>query len=174
MRNLERGISLLYILLVMLISALFIGLTAPLSFFDGLRTSFSLIFNNWIYTVAAAAIFILTLYLALQLLFAENKVRFLAKQGEMGEYRISFNTFETLVLHAAKLVKGIKDARTQISLEGNGLLVFLKITAAADNNLPELVNNIQSSVKEHVEKISGVTVAEVNVFVDNIANEVKR
>ncbi len=174
MRNSERGISIIFILLVMLISVLFVGLAAPLSFFNELRTSFLLIFNSWIYTAVAAAIFILTLYLALRLLFAENKVQFLAKQGEMGECRISFNTFETLVLHAAKLVKGIKDARTQISLEENGLLVYLKITATADNNIPELVSSIQASVKEHVEEISGVNIAEVNVFVDNIASEFKR
>ncbi|HHW74769.1 MAG TPA: Asp23/Gls24 family envelope stress response protein, partial [Firmicutes bacterium] len=49
-----------------------------------------------------------------------------------------------------------------------GLTVTLGIRAAADENLPALTEELQKKIKEYLEGVTGIAVAEVRVKVEDI------
>ena len=88
---------------------------------------------------------------------------------EMGELRISFKAIENMVLTASKKIKGLRDVTTHIKSGEQGLIIYLRILPLPDIAIPPMVNDLQEKVHEYVEDISGATVSEVKVSVEDIA-----
>lgn len=174
MKGLTKLLIAVYSLAVMAASAIVAGLAAPLPFLDDLRTSFLLIYNNWLFALLGIAVFFLTLWAFLLSLRPLEKSKTIDHPGELGEYRISFEALENLVLQAARDIQGVRDTRSRLSLKEGGLVIDLRIATLPDLKVPELVEEIQRNVKEYVQDISGVEVAEVKVLVETISKETRR
>ncbi len=174
MKGLEKFIIVIYSLFTMAIAVMFLGVAAPLPFLDDFRTSFQEVFNNLSFTLLAFVVFVLALWVFLLNLIKSNNVKTITRPGEIGEYRISFEALENLVLQATRNIKGVRDTKTRLSLETEGLVIYLKITSFPDMKIPELVEELQRAVKNYVEDISGVDVVEVKVLVDNISKDLKK
>lgn len=93
--------------------------------------------------------------------------------SELGEVRISLDSIDSLVHQAVKSVKGIKDLKTRIVLREGGLFIYVKAILYGDRNIPELSQQMQGVIGEHVFNISGVNVSEVKVLVENVATDIK-
>lgn len=91
--------------------------------------------------------------------------------SEMGELRISFKAIENMVITASKRIKGLRDVNTRISSTEQGLIIYLRIHTLPDLPIPSMVSELQEKVREYVEDISGATVSEVKVLVEDIAQE---
>jgi uncharacterized alkaline shock family protein YloU len=173
-----KGLNLLLLavlsLAVMAAAAVVVGLAAPLPFLDVFRTSFLDVYNNWLFALLGIAAFILALWAFLLSLKPVERVRAIDQQGELGEYRISFEALENLVLQATRDIRGVKDTRTRLALKEAGLSIDLRIGTLPDLKVPELVQEIQTKVRDYVQEISGVDVAEVKVLVESITRDTKR
>jgi uncharacterized alkaline shock family protein YloU len=90
---------------------------------------------------------------------------------EIGEIRVSFKAIENMVLTAAKKIKGVREVTTNIESSEQGLLISLHIKALSDLPLPDLVKELQETVREYVQEISGTNVVEIKVNVENIVRE---
>ncbi len=90
---------------------------------------------------------------------------------ETGEIRISFRAVENMVLNASRKVKGVREINTRLNFTEQGLVIYLRIKVIPDLPIPALVNELQNTVREYVQEISGTNVAEVKVLVENIAQE---
>jgi uncharacterized alkaline shock family protein YloU len=90
---------------------------------------------------------------------------------EIGEVRISFKAVENMVLAASRKVKGIREVNTRIDFIEQGLVIYMRIKVLPDIAIPALVSELQGRVKEYVQEISGSSVAEIKVLVENIAQE---
>lgn len=95
----------------------------------------------------------------------------LLQAGPFGEVRICFTTIETLVLKAARDIKGVREIKTRVVEKPAGLVIFLRAVALAGQNIPQLAAELQASVKEYVENTAGSHVAEVKVMIENVASE---
>ena len=91
--------------------------------------------------------------------------------NELGELRISFKAIENMVLTASKKIKGIKDVHTRINSTEMGLIIYIRIHTLPDIPIPGTVNELQEKVREYIEEVSGATVSEVKVLVEDIAQE---
>lgn len=90
------------------------------------------------------------------------------QRTEFGDIRISIETVENLVLKAAGRQRGVKDLRTRIRLTDAGIDVTVRAVVDGESSIPAMTEEIQRSVKTHVEEITGIPVADVSVFVANI------
>lgn len=90
---------------------------------------------------------------------------------EIGEIRISFRAIENMVLNASRKVKGIREVNTRFHFTEQGLVIYLRVKVIPDVTVPGLVGELQTSVRDYVQEISGSSVAEVKVLVENIAQE---
>lgn len=93
--------------------------------------------------------------------------------SEFGEVRISLESIDSLVHQAAKTIKGIKDMKTRIVLREGSLYIYVKAILYGDRNIPELSQQMQGIIQDHVLKISGVDVSEVKVLIENVATDIK-
>lgn len=90
------------------------------------------------------------------------------QRNEMGDIRISIETVENLALKAATRVRGIKDLKARIRISQSGLEIVIRTIVDGDTSIPGLSEEVQKSVKEHVEEVTGIPVAFVSVFVANV------
>ncbi len=91
--------------------------------------------------------------------------------NEIGEVRLSFRAVEKIVLTATRKVKGIREVNAHIDLKEQGLIIYLRIKPIPDLPIPALVRQLQETVRDYVQEISGSSVAEVKVLVENISQE---
>lgn len=174
MKGLNSLLIAVYSLAAMAVSVVIMGLAAPFPFLDGFRTSFSQLFNNWPVALTAAVLFILSLWILIAHLLPSDRMKTINRQGELGEYRISFDALENMVLQATRDIHGVRDTRTRLSVSDAGLVIYVRIATMPDIKVPDLAGEIQKNVKDYVQDISGVDVAEVKVLVENISKERKK
>jgi uncharacterized alkaline shock family protein YloU len=90
------------------------------------------------------------------------------QRTEFGDIRISIETVENLSLKAANRVRGVKDLKARVNVNASGLEIVIRSVVDGESSIPDLTEELQRSVKEHVEEITGIPVASVSVFVANI------
>jgi hypothetical protein len=88
--------------------------------------------------------------------------------GDIGEVRITLNALENMVLRVVQRTKGVRGSSRRVLATPQGLTVTLGIRAAADENLPALTEELQKKIKEYLEGVTGIVVAEVRVKVEDI------
>lgn len=90
------------------------------------------------------------------------------KGSEFGEVLISIPAVENMVLRVVQQTKGIKDGSRKVIYTPDGLVVRIVINVMPDVSLPDLIKELQSKTKEYLEEITGITVSEVKVLVENV------
>ncbi|PKM78607.1 MAG: hypothetical protein CVU90_01000 [Firmicutes bacterium HGW-Firmicutes-15] len=91
----------------------------------------------------------------------------LVEKGLAGEVSISIAAIKVIIMKAVKQVEGVKDLRPIVSYAQGGLTVKLHIMINPDYTVPELAQCLQSAVRDDLEKIGGLQVAEIKVLVDD-------
>lgn len=89
---------------------------------------------------------------------------------DLGIIRISINTLDTLTQKAVQKFQEVKESKSVIlPAEDGSIRIQLKVTILPDVPMPDLSKNIQAKVKEYVEEMSGITVKEVQIYIDNLS-----
>lgn len=86
-----------------------------------------------------------------------------------GEVRISLDAVESLVKKTARSVKGVREMKAIITHGKDGLHAALTGTVSPDVSIPEVSEEIQSTVRQYVKRVVGVEMAEVRIDIENIA-----
>ncbi len=86
---------------------------------------------------------------------------------EIGNIRISLETIENIALKAAKRVKGVRDlsARIRHDLKNSTVNIGLRVVVDGETPVQEISEQLQHTVKSQVEKLTGVNVDQVPIFV---------
>lgn len=131
------------------------------------------IIGNWQYGI----LFIITSFLgllAMVLSFTTKRTpTSLLLPSEHGEVRVSLLTIDSLVHQGAKQIRGIKELKSKIIVRDGKLYICVKAVLYGDRNIPELTQQLQQLISEHVYTISGISVDEVKVLVENVATDIK-
>ncbi len=101
----------------------------------------------------------------------KDNTRSIVQYTETGDIRIALTAVENMVLRVSKQIKGIRDTETRVEYNTQGLLIYVKVRVLPDIEIPGLGSQLQEKVKEYVEEITGTSVAEVKVMVENIVTE---
>ena len=87
----------------------------------------------------------------------------------MGEVHISLGAVESLVTKTARSIKGVRDMKAVITHADDGLHAHLTGTVSPEVSIPEVSEEIQSTVRQYVKRVVGVEMAEVRIDIENIA-----
>lgn len=90
------------------------------------------------------------------------------QRTEFGDIRISLDTVENLALKAANRTRGIKDLKARVKVSQAGMEILIRAVVDGESPIPQLTEEMQGAVKQHVEDITGIPVSMVSVFVANI------
>jgi len=91
-------------------------------------------------------------------------------RNEWGEVRISMETVENLALKAASRSRGVKDLKARVRVNPAGLEILIRTIVDGESSIPALTEEMQSNVKGHIYEVTGIPVADVSVFIANVAS----
>jgi uncharacterized alkaline shock family protein YloU len=92
----------------------------------------------------------------------------LLKNTDMGMIRVSVNTLDSIAQKAVRNFAEVKDVKTSVIPEMDGVRVRVVLFIMPDVNIPDLTLAVQAKVKEQIEDISGILAKEVQVYVENV------
>lgn len=126
--------------------------------------------SNYVYAISGVILLVISLNLLLSSAMSKRRGNAgIIKSSDLGEIKISMDTFVSLSLTAIKQLKGVRDVKVMISIVEYNLIISVSLSILPDLNIPNIVSEVQSKIKSYVENITDVSVQEVKVSVDNIA-----
>jgi uncharacterized alkaline shock family protein YloU len=124
---------------------------------------------------ATAVIIIAVIFILINLRFFYIAVRrsssnapSIDQRTEFGNIQISIDTVQNLSLKAASRIRGVKDLKSKVRVNADGLEITIRSIIDGESSIPALTEEMQRAVKEHVEEITGIPVATVSVYVANV------
>ncbi len=145
------------------ITAVMFGWTSPI---QNLLTQIA---QNMVYSALAAIAFLLLAILSFAMIRFHSKDQVaVSSSTKFGEVRISDRTIEGIVSRAAMNIDGVKEVMPRIQPLPEGIKVFIQAVTNPEFVIPQVVETLQDTVKQDVEKFTGLKVAEVKVMVQNI------
>lgn len=125
--------------------------------------------TSWI----LAAITILVFLVATKTLFdsfqRDEKVLALVKSTPLGEIQISQNAIENMIRKSLQVINGISNVNPKIKCTSDGVAVLLKVQLMPETNIPDITNEMQTTVKEYLEMHAGISLLEAKVLVEDPA-----
>lgn len=89
--------------------------------------------------------------------------------NDFGPVNISLSAVDNIIKTTAMKVNGILGVKTRLKALPSGLTVQILVTADQAVNIPEVTCDLQKAVKENLEVMVGIKVAEVKVLVSAVS-----
>ena len=169
MKLTERFFIALISFILILISVLLFILALPLVSLEFFKTSLETTYGNLWLTVPSAVLLPIALYVLFKGLQSSPKQKVVSLKVSMGEINISISAVENMVYNVMTKWEDIKANRIKIKRHQEGIAVTVNITGPSEKVIPELVEELQRSIKEHLEVMTGISVVGVSVVLDNIS-----
>ncbi len=174
MKLLDRIVLTIYSFILSIISVVVI-LTGFHLLPDYFIESFAYFFRAYGYVIGiiGIAFLIVSIRFLLSGVRGESSARSIARQTQLGEVRISVVTLQNIAERVVKSIEGVKEVKTRSLFINDGAVMILNLVVATDIKIPELVVKVQKLVKDEVESVTGINVAEVKVYIDNVTVNLK-
>lgn len=174
---LDRFLLTIYTLVVIFGSLfiLLISLGAAIGFIPiaAIESYISAISFSWDLMLISAIVALIFLIVSIKLLLSGFKKAkpnsALLKNTDLGMIWVSVSTLDTMVQKAVRGFSEVKDVKSIVKPDPDGIRVQIKIMVMPDVELPGLTVSIQQKVKEYVESLSGIAVKEARIYIDNLA-----
>ncbi|HCF48705.1 MAG TPA: alkaline shock response membrane anchor protein AmaP [Syntrophomonas sp.] len=165
-----RLVLFLYNLLLLALSGIFLAAAInrpePLAY---LQLALATPENRLIFGIAALLLLGATLVVFVHLFKKEPRLeQVVVKQGLQGEIAITVPAIKVLIMKAIKQIEGVRDIRPHVAQSAEGLVIKLHMAINPELSVPELSQQIQSTVKQYLQDIGGLEVAEIRILVDDI------
>ncbi len=174
MSIIDRIILMLYTVCSAIISILFILMPFDRINFlseNNIVNFIGLIKNNYIYSVVGLAFLIVSIRffsLAIKGNNSKEKESYLIRHTDYGEVKISSQTIVGLIESVANKFSGISSIRPGVNIEEGILSIYIKGEVLPEVNIPDVSTELQSQIKEHVEKCTGAQVNDIKVQITSV------
>lgn len=174
MRPAYRLLSVIFAILALIFAAILLALALgwviPQAY---LQSILSLYDNRWIVGIASGVVILLALLL-IAMGGAHGRPRFrelLIQDSALGRVDISEAALQDMVLRTARHIREIRDIKSFLRHEREGLAVTLHLKVHPDANIPELSQEVQLDVQKCLEEKAGIHVQNVQVLVEGVSYE---
>jgi uncharacterized alkaline shock family protein YloU len=136
--------------------------------FDAFRLALLNPQGRWV----TGAISLLVLVSSLRLLysaFAQPRMQ-VVHETELGDVRISREAVENLVQRVARQVRGVREVRARVGLQGEGVAARARIWVSPDVGIPALAQQLQDELRRAMREVVGVELHELTLRVENISD----
>ena len=172
-RVLDKLLLFIYSLIILAASFAALGAASGIIESSDAIASVRSLYDGWgvrtaVIIVSAVSLLISLRFLYIALRRGGGAAPSIDQRTDFGDIRISLETVENLALKAASRQRGVQDLRARIRVTDAGIDISIRAVVDGDSPIPSLSEEIQRSVKDYVEEITGIPVANVAVFVANI------
>lgn len=145
--------------------AVSIGVTEPLRYINMIAASPKNMIVTGSVGIVLGVLALVLLFLGLQKQTDGDSV--LVEKGLLGEVSMSISAIKLIIMKAVRQVDGVKETRSMVKKAPNGLFITLHMMINPELNVPDLTCATQQKVKEYLENIGGLQIAEIKVLVDD-------
>lgn len=174
MRWFDRLLLFLFSFVMTIGSALMIAIGMNLVKEDTVQAFFNMVYRQMDIAIAWILGSIVLLLLSLRFLlwgnFKDKAPVSVHQRNNHGDVKISLETISNLALKAAHRIRGLKDVKTKVTVREEGLILSLKLNVEGDRSIPDLSEELQTTVKAYVEDITGIPVSDITVYVSNVVS----
>lgn len=169
---------LLGILLIaaILVSFVLFGVAANLIKIEQVNWFVSLFYMEQQNALILAGSGLVLLLISIKLLFAGKSKKAevrpasaLMKQTEFGGTYISLEAIDSMVQKHCRAASRVKDVHTTLQSTETGVTVGIRLCVLPDTDVVTLSSELQKSLKENIESLTGITVNEIGVLVESAA-----
>lgn|GEM_PF-3942024 len=101
----------------------------------------------------------------------QKPAKYYVTETDAGQLRISVDAIEGIVLNSIKTVSGIKEPKVKAQFAADQqALIKVSALISGTRPIPEISEEIQALVKEELEEIAGVKLANVEIAISDIAD----
>ncbi|GAB6990415.1 alkaline shock response membrane anchor protein AmaP [Paenibacillus pini] len=131
-------------------------------------------FNPEIVLITAIVVSVVLFLLSIRFFYISirrdrSHVPSIDQRTEYGDIQISVETIENLCLKAASKVRGVKDLKARIRVGQSGLEIMIRAVVDGDVSIPTLTAEVQKQVHDYLQDTTGIPVANVAVYIANVA-----
>jgi len=166
MSTLNRVLFFFYLFLIIVILSAFFAVSTGMWPLRDMMETFELHRWPWL-----ALLSVLLLVMSFKYLFMSivppRAQSTLLKNTDIGMIRVSVNTLDLIAQKAARTFADVRDVKTAVVPEIDGIRVRVVLFIMPEVNIPELTQAVQTKVKESIEDISGIVAKEIQVYVEN-------
>ncbi len=167
-------ILLALLLIVAIVSAFVLFGVAARLIPESMATGFvSLFYANLHNALILAACGLVLLLISLKLVFcgrdhkAPQSATTVIRQSDIGGTYISLTAIDTMVQKHCRQQSKVRDCASTLRAVENGVAINLKLSVLPDTDVVKLTDELQKSLKEYIESLTGVNVTEVSILVEN-------
>jgi uncharacterized alkaline shock family protein YloU len=124
--------------------------------------------RNTLIIISIIALLISIRFIYISLRRSQSTAPSIDQKTDYGDIRISIATVENLSLRSASKVKGVHDLKARVNVSHAGLQITIRAVVDGEVSIPDLTEEVQRTVKGHLEETTGIPVSDVSVFVANI------
>lgn len=97
----------------------------------------------------------------------------LVRSGEKGEVFMSFEAISNCILKASYQIRGVKEVKPKIKTSQEGILIQLNVSVLPETNIPQITNDLQEKITQHLQDFAGIRTAEVKVVIEDVKSQEK-
>ncbi len=155
----------------LLLSAVVLALTA---WGNPILASFFLSLGKTPIDASIVTLILVLLGIYVVFLFSKTEVdnRSIVHSSDLGDIRISLHSIQGLILKTTNQIQGIQDVQVQLT-EGEPLGVRIDVNLLPDHHIPQLMETVQSQIRDYLQDTVGITVPKIEIFVKGISTEGK-
>lgn len=168
----------LLLIVVIVIALALLGMAAGFVSVQMVDSVLSYPYSGPIGALVTGVIGLLLLIIAIRLLFfgvsGEKQPApsaALIRASDVGTTYITLVALDAMAQRFCKSQKQIRECVTAIRTSDQGINVNVKIALMPETNIPEFTDELSHSLKEHIEKYSGIQVTNVGILVVNPSNQ---
>ena len=145
----------------------------PETFFtEWVRSIYGVDENMWIVTGIAAFILIMTIGMGFIAFGPGRKGKSISYitigDEETGGIRVAVKSLREMICRHVMLVQGVKSAESRVmTAKEKKIAIIIKIAIEEGTVIPTVCSEIQQRVKENIEAMAGVSIARIDVLIDN-------
>lgn len=138
-----------------------------------IQNTIAFLYADSISLIVVALVCVVLLAIALRLAFGGKAQKqpnaTLVKATEIGGTYISLAALNTMVQKHCRANNRIRNCTSSVNAVRDGVTIALKLALMPDTDIPKLTQELQKSLKEYVETLSGIHVLQIGILVEDLS-----
>jgi hypothetical protein len=127
--------------------------------------------NRWGLAAGSAFFVVLSLWSLLAAFRRPREREVIIRESGLGKIQISAAALENMIRRSVRDMREVREVKPVLRFDQDGLVISLHMSVNPDANLPEVSQDVQGIVQEHLEKNAGVQVSKVQVLIQSVASK---
>lgn len=95
----------------------------------------------------------------------------LMQQNEIGGTYIALDAIDSMVQKHCRAVPNVRDCHTSLRALEDGVSIGIRLAVLPDTDVATLTQQLQASLKEYIQSLTGISVKEIGILVENAAED---